>query len=76
MQYRKPQTRRFRARDPNKVLIEIQGAGLQTFSLSFGVAACILKRNSITYLSGIIGNQRLTLFIIQGLYRDYTTPKG
>ena len=22
-----------------------------------------------------MGNQRLTLFIIQGLYRDYTTPK-
>ena len=29
-----------------------------------------------SYLSGIMGNQRLTFFIIRGLYRDYTTPKG
>ena len=26
-------------------------------------------------LSGIMGNQRLTFFIISGVYRDYTTPK-
>ena len=29
-----------------------------------------------TYLSGIMGNQTVTFFIIQGLYRGYTTPKG
>ena len=29
----------------------------------------------VSYLSGTMGNQRLTLFIMQGLYRDYTTPK-
>ena len=28
-----------------------------------------------TYLSGIMGNQRLTFFIISGICRDYTTPK-
>ena len=27
------------------------------------------------YLSGIMGNQRLTFSIILGLYRDYSTPK-
>ena len=29
----------------------------------------------VSYLSGIMGKQRLTFFMIQGLYRNYTTPK-
>ena len=29
----------------------------------------------LSYLSGIMGNQRLSIFITQELYRDYTTPK-
>ena len=35
----------------------------------------LLPLKLFTYLSGIMGNQRLTFFIIQGLSRDYTTPK-
>ena len=30
---------------------------------------------TISYLSGIMGNQRLTFFIILGLHKDYTAPK-
>ena len=60
----------------------IEAIGFPTFKLllypkteylisgSFGPLGHILA-----YLSGIMGNQRLTFFIILGLYRDYTSPK-
>ena len=35
-----------------------------------------LWEGSFPYLSGLMGNQSLTFFIEEGLYRGYTTPKG
>ena len=35
-----------------------------------------MRADPLPYLSGIMGNERLTFFIVEGLCRDYTTPKG
>ena len=54
-------------------------AGLSRRQVIQGFGSRILGllwfRVFLTYLSGIMGNQRLTFFIIPGLDRDCTTQK-